>query len=101
MAKSLVWRLTRVGLHFIFVRRSVCAVRQITVEALSDPFKGYCMTFTVNSCPEWGRLHFRLRQLIYASEKIYADGKGTSYAYTAAGRLSARKWARLTLPRLG
>jgi len=28
------------------------------------------------------------------SSKIYADGKGTSYAYTVAGRLSGRKWAR-------
>ena len=29
------------------------------------------------------------------TKKIYADGKGPSYSYTALGQLSTRKWARL------
>jgi len=28
------------------------------------------------------------------AEKVYADGKGTSYTYDAAGRLATRTWAR-------
>jgi RHS repeat-associated protein len=30
------------------------------------------------------------------TNKLYADGKGPSYSYTALGQLSTRKWARLS-----
>ena len=32
----------------------------------------------------------------FLTNKVYADGKGTSYGYTAAGRLQNRLWARGT-----